>query len=290
MSIALPRPASTVVLARPSARGFEVFLVRRQDSVAFMGGAHVFPGGRVDQGDYTVDAEQWCDGSAEAAARLDERDHDGALAFHVAAVRELFEEASVLLARDGAGEVVSIRGDAQERFDVYRRDLASGKLPLREVAARENLRLALDRLAVFAHWITPDIETRRFDTYFFFALAPPGQDAAHDAAETSDGIWVTPAEATERCLRGEIALPPPTWTTLRALALCRDVNAAWQWARTQRLPRIQPRVLEHGDGTREIVLPGDSEFPAVAGFQPRETRFLLKGGRWRPLKMGSEVI
>ena len=290
MSIALPRLASTVVLIRPSARGLEVFLVRRRDSIAFMGGAHVFPGGRVDEGDYSADAESWCDGSAEAASRIVDRDPRESLAFYVAAVRELFEEAGVLLARDTSGDITAIPAASRGRFDGYRREVTAGTLTVREIVSRERLRLALDQLVVFAHWVTPEIEARRFDTHFFLALAPPGQDAAHDDGETSDGIWIEPHAATERSLNGDIALPPPTWTTLRALTRCRDVNEAWQWARTQRLPRIQPRVIEHPDGTREILLPGDRDYPAVSGFHPRETRFLLKDGRWKPVKMGSEVI
>jgi 8-oxo-dGTP pyrophosphatase MutT (NUDIX family) len=272
-------------LARQSEQRLEIFLVRRHDNIAFMGGAHVFPGGRVDDHDDTDDPDAWCDGAAAAVTRLAERQPPEALAFHIAAVRELFEEAGVLLARHDPNQMVAIHADSQPRFDLYRRDLAAQKLTLRDVVARERLRLALDQLVPFAHWVTPDIETRRFDTYFFLARAPEAQDATHDGAETSNGIWIEPADAIERCLRGEIALPPPTWTTLRLLAQCRDVEGAWEWAEAQRLVRVQPRVIEHTDGSREIRLPGDAEYPAIAGFAPRETRFLLRDGRWIPLDL-----
>src|SRR5688572_25860777 len=102
---ASPRLASTVVLARPATAGFEVFLVRRHDNVAFMGGAHVFPGGRVDDADYIEDASRWCDGVTAAVARMRDRTEEQAVAFHVAAIRELFEEAGVLLARDQRGNI-----------------------------------------------------------------------------------------------------------------------------------------------------------------------------------------
>jgi 8-oxo-dGTP pyrophosphatase MutT (NUDIX family) len=260
----------------------EVFLVRRHANIAFMGGAHVFPGGRVDDADSIDDAARWCDGVAEAVDRMRGRSADQAVAFHVAALRELFEEAGVLLARD-AGGMVAIGTADEERFGVCRREMMDHRLTMRDLAEREQVRLALNALALFAHWVTPEIETRRFDTYFFFAIAPDVQEAAHDQRETTEGTWIAPAEALERSLRGEIALPPPTWTTLRALARCPSVEAAWAWAQSQPVARVQPRVTERSDGARIIALPGDPLCPAVDGFEAEETRFLLENGRWKPL-------
>jgi len=279
-----PRPASTVVLARPAPNGFEVFLVRRHDRVAFMGGAHVFPGGRVDDADDLTDPARCCDGVGNAVARMPNRTEAEAVAFHVAAIRELFEEAGVLLARDGRGIVA---GDARDehRLAACRRELLEHRLTIGELAEREHLRLALDALALFGHWVTPDIETRRFDTHFFFAVAPDVQEAAHDEQETTAGTWMYPQEALERCLRGEIALPPPTWTTLRAMSDRIDVADAWAWAASHPVPRVQPRVVEGGDGTRIIALPGDPLCPPVDGFDAQERRFVLEKGRWRPIEI-----
>lgn len=282
MSDRAARPASTVVLMRPTDEAFEVFLVRRHDNIAFMGGAHVFPGGRVDEGDYLERPEQWCDGVGRATGRLHTRPPAEAVAFYVAALRELFEEAGVLLARDASRRFISIPDSARPRFDAQRSDLVAGRITLRDVAEREGVRLALDALALFAHWVTPEIETRRFDTHFFAAAAPPGQDAAHDQQESTDGVWMPPAAATARCLRGDVALPPPTWTTLRALARFTDVHEAWRWAESQTVPRIQPRVNELADGSREILLPGHAGFAAIDGFDPPDTRFVLRDGRWTP--------
>ena len=145
------------------------------------------------------------------------------------------------------------------------------------------MRLAFDALALFAHWVTPEIETRRFDTHFFFAIAPDVQEAAHDEHETTQGTWMHPYEAIERCLGGDIALPPPTWTTLRALSQFSNVGDAWAWAQSQQVPRVLPYVTERGDGTRLIALPGDPLCPPIAGFEAQEKRFLLEGGRWRPV-------
>lgn len=274
MSSVPARPASTVVLVRPARDGFEVFLVRRHDRIAFMGGAHVFPGGRVDPADEIADPDRWCDGVAGAVSRLPARDPGTAVAFHVAAIRELFEEAGVLLARGADGEIASMHGDEGPRFAAHRRALLGGSAALRDIAERERLRLALDALVVFAHWITPDVETRRFDTHFFLAAAPDRQDALHDDGETSDSLWIRPGDALDRCRSGRIALPPPTWTTLRALAACGDVEDARRWAEAQPVVPVQPRINRLADDAREILLPDH--------VQALETRFVLKDGRWTP--------
>ena len=277
-----PRPASTVVLVRPAAVGFDVFLVKRHDAIAFMGGAHVFPGGRVDVADAAGD-DSWCDGIEAVVARMPGRDRRDAIAFHVAAVRELFEEAGVLLARDGRGGIVRIDTATDDRFESYRRAMTARTMTLAQLAERERLRIALDALAMFAHWVTPDVELRRFDTHFFLAVAPDEQEAAHDNHETTEGTWMPPADALARCLAGEIALPPPTWTTLRWLSRFARVEDAWRAARTRPVPRVQPCFRELGDGTRIVMLPGDAECPPVDGFAAEETRFLLEAGRWRPM-------
>ena len=248
-----------------------------------MGGAHVFPGGRVDPTDRWDDAAVSGDGRADAVAQGGNRPEGDDTAFRIAAIRELFEEAGVLLARDAEGAMLAIGEDSVARFAAYRDDVNAGRITLAELTRRERLRPALDALALFAHWVTPEVETRRFDTRFFLAVAPARQDAAHDRLETTEGTWVAPAAAIARCLRGEIALPPPTWTTLRALSRWQTVEEAWRWARAQPAVRVQPCFAERGDGTRVVMLPGDPDCPAVAGFEAEERRFLLQNGRWRPI-------
>ena len=274
-------PASTVVLVREENAALEVFLVRRHDRVAFMGGAHVFPGGRVDAADRLDEPDRWCDDVVDP--RMRGRSPADAHAFLVAAARELFEEAGVLLARDGSGAMVSIAGDAVAPFDAHRRRLLAGELTLIDVLARERLRLALDALTLFAHWVTPAVELRRFDTYFFLAPAPASQEAAHCDHETTAGLWIRPTDALDRCRRGDIALPPPTWTTLRALSRLGGVDAPGEWAMAQAVPRVQPCFRQEDDGTRLVMLPGDPLCAPVEGFDAEETRFLLDNGRWRPI-------
>jgi 8-oxo-dGTP pyrophosphatase MutT (NUDIX family) len=196
----VPRPASTVVLLRPSSSGFEVLMIRRHDEVAFMGGAHVFPGGRLEDGE----------------------DH------RAAAVRELAEEAGITL-------------------DV-------------------------DALTPFARWVTPEIEAKRYDVWFFLARAPGHQEARHDAHEAVDSVRIRPAHALDRCRRGEIALPPPTWTTLRTLERFGGVDDVLAWANVQEVVPIQPEFATI-DGVGTLVMPD-----TIAS----ERRFVLRDGRWQP--------
>jgi 8-oxo-dGTP pyrophosphatase MutT (NUDIX family) len=278
------RPASTVVVLRDGTAGLEVFMVRRHERTVFMGGAHVFPGGRVDKADQDGD-HAWCDGVSHAARQLAALPQREAVAYHVAAVRELFEEAGVLLARDGAGRFVSLAGAADHaRFKRDREDVHAGRASLRMVVDREGLRLGLDTLALFSHWVTPPIDTRRFDTRFFMTRIPPDQTPAHDDTETTHGTWLTPAEAMKQAHAGEIVLPPPTWTTLRELERFETVERALAWAAARRVIRRMPMVLEH-EGQRILVLPGDPLHPAPAspdaGDHPVETRFAFVDGRWR---------
>jgi 8-oxo-dGTP pyrophosphatase MutT (NUDIX family) len=261
MNVAPARPASTVVLLRPSPVRFEVFLVRRHDNVAFMGGAYVFPGGRVDEAD---------------------RAFGEAHAFEAAAIRELFEEAGILLARHPGGDTVDLKQDGEvPRFRDYRIALADGSTTLRDVLSKEGLEPDFQALHLFAHWITPEIEIKRFDTRFFVTVVPVQQDAVHDDRETTHGEWMDPADAVERCRREEIALPPPTWTTLRRMATFSTVDEAVGWARGRRVVPVQPGFIRN-DQVTMLTLPGDPTYPQIDGFEtPEETRFILANGRWR---------
>jgi 8-oxo-dGTP pyrophosphatase MutT (NUDIX family) len=284
--VANPRPAATVVVLRDSSSGPEVFMVRRHADTAFMGGAHVFPGGRVDKGDRDGD-EAWCDGIAHAARQLPDLPPWEAVAYHVAATRELFEEAGVLLARNADGEFVSLASAADHvRFKQDRTTVHGRKATLRSVIEREHLRLALDALVLFAHWVTPPIDTRQFDTRFFMTRVPAHQAPAHDDTETTHSIWITPAEAIAQSQSGEIVLPPPTWSTIRELEPFASVEEALGWARRRRVVSRQPLLLEQ-DGLRMLLAPGDPLHPDPAGDEPlAETRFVFVDGRWRPERAG----
>jgi 8-oxo-dGTP pyrophosphatase MutT (NUDIX family) len=272
----MPSPASTVVLLRQEPDGIAVYLTRRHAGIPFMGGAHVFPGGRVEESDCDRDYVTVADGIGPAVSRLPGVEESLAVGVCIAAVRETFEEAGILLARDAAGEFVAPTG-----MDDLRLKLATGEIRLLDVLRLHQWRLAVDALEYFAHWVTPPIETRRFDTRFFLAAVPSRQVAVHDDREATDGVWIPPAAAIVRCRNGDIALPPPTWTTLRWLERFTRIEDALEWARSKPVPRIEPGFIQDGD-TRIVLLPGDSEMPPVEGFEPRETRFLLSAGRWTP--------
>ena len=274
MAVAI-HPAATVVVLRDAERAPEVFMVRRHEGTAFMGGAHVFPGGRVDASDRETANARWCDGIADAEARFPDLLPADAVAYHVAAARELFEEAGVLVARDAAGGIVSLADPStRARLTEDRRDVHSHRATLADVVAREGLRLALDALVPFAHWVTPPVDVRRFDTRFFVTRVPPRQTPEHDDTETTESVWTTAADAIERCLRDDIVLPPPTWTTLREIQAFESVDAVMAWARARTIVRREPKFLEQ-DGRKMLLLEGADLSSGV------ETRFVLDGGRWR---------
>jgi 8-oxo-dGTP pyrophosphatase MutT (NUDIX family) len=272
---AAPRPASTVVVVRLSeTRASEVLMVRRNDKVAFMAGAFVFPGGRVDTADALTDPTTCCEGLA-AMPGFPDLTPETELPYRVAAIRELAEEAAILLARDRKGFV------AQDSASRVRAALTPGADFVHAIS-REGIRMALDALIPIAHWVTPEVESRRYDTRFFLAEMPEGQSPQHDAGETTELLWVSPAEAIERARRGEIKLPPPTWTTLRQLSRFATLDAVMTWARQARIVRVQPGLIRDGNRTM-LTLPGDPLHPALPGWEsPEDTRFVLEeGGGWR---------
>jgi len=291
--VAPARPAATVVLLRDLAGepGFEVFLVRRHDKVAFMGGAYVFPGGRLDPADATPPDLSWCDGMDVAAARFGGMPPADAVAYHVAALRELFEEAGVLLARMPSGEIVrALDAAAEARLASARAALHTSTASLPAVVGEEGLRLALDLLIPLSHWVTPEIEIKRFDTRFFVARVPPGQVPVHDERETTDSAWMRPEAALARCREGEILLPPPTWTTLKELLRFDRVDDVLAWAAGRPQIRVQPGFVRRPELTM-LTLPGDPLHPALPGYEvPEDTRFVLKDGRWRAVQVGDPEV
>ena len=255
------REAATVMLVRDGADDrLEVFMLRRNLNSDFVGGAYVFPGGAVDPADRHADLEPICEGrtDVDASTALGLDPPTGGLAYWVAAVRESFEEAGVLLAYDAGGAVVDFREpDVAERFDRHRASVDRGERRLVEICAEEGLRLAVDGMHYFAHWITPLGPPRRYDTRFFVAAAPVGQTPLHDDRETIANCWIAPAEALARHEAGEFDLILPTIRNLEAIArfdTAADVLAAA--SALDVVPAVLPRVVDDGDGIR-ILLPGD---------------------------------
>lgn len=261
---AVPRDAASVILLRDSHGGgaLEVLMVRRSGSSDFAASMHVFPGGVVEEHDCGEKMAALCTGlDIERAAALlpDASSPERALGIMVAGIRETFEETGILLAGDRSGRLLSYRKGASKRFTSYRRDMKEGRISFREMLEREGLRLALDRLVYFAHWITPEVSPVRYDTRFFLALAPPGQDARHDEVETTGHFWIGPSEALERCRNGELAMLPPTVANLMALTRFSRAEEALAWADGRDVPVVTPRVSLEGGRVR-LILPGDVDF------------------------------
>ncbi len=257
-------------------------MVRRLERASFMAGAYVFPGGRVDQSDAIDPNAPWCEWPIGGGRDFPDLDRAESCRYRAAAIRELFEEAGVLLARDVAGQMVSfVDQGVQSRFEAARAALLRGEQTLRSILERDELRLALDALVPLAHWVTPAVERRRFDTRFFLAHMPDNQVPIHHDSESMHSVWITPADALERCRRDEITLPPPTWRTLKDLAGLATVGEALVWARQQPIMRRQPRFVRQHDVSM-LLLPGDPLYPAPPGeAMVGETRFVLEGNRWR---------
>jgi 8-oxo-dGTP pyrophosphatase MutT (NUDIX family) len=268
------RPAATVIVLRPAAaQPFEVLLVRRNDQVAFMAGAYVFPGGRVDDTDDALALDERT--TARRCLDLSSADEGR---YRVAAIRELLEEAGVLLAR-GAGGFADQATTSAVRASLPAHSSLVGHL------ARHGLTAAIDAVMPFAHWVTPEIEIRRYDTRFLLARVPEGQEGSHDAGETTALEWLSPVDALARADRRELMLPPPTWTTLNQLSRFSSIDAAWHWASTTPMVRIQPGFVRDGD-VSTLTLPGDPLCPPVPGCEAFDvTRFQLsEGGHWRPVR------
>ncbi len=217
----------------------------------------VFPGGSVSADDRAAEqAEQVFTPVAPGKADPEGRTILGS-GIRAAAIRELFEEAGVLLAYRGE-QVLAIGEEDIARFDNYRQAFNQRNGSLIEMARAEKLRLATDRLGYFAHWITPEGMPKRFDTHFFITTAPAEQQAAHDRLETSEGIWISPAEALASSERGEFPLVFATIHQLRELAAFHSVQQALESTTMQHVATHIP-ILEQRAGGARVYLPGDDD-------------------------------
>jgi len=255
--IVVPRAASTVLTLRDAANGYEILMLRRNVRSEFMGGIFVFPGGAVDDDD--ADAPVYGLSDEVASERLGlER---GGLAFYVACLRELFEEAGLLIVCDDGGQELRFTTAAElEKLASYRRALNGRETTLAEVLRRENVCLDLRGIAYLSHWITPVGMPRRYDTRFFVALAPEGQPATHDANETVADRWMRPEEALSAQRRGEFDMVPPTIKNLEAIAHFSTSREVLDFARALGpVTAIEPRLLER-EGAMIILVPGDEGY------------------------------
>jgi 8-oxo-dGTP pyrophosphatase MutT (NUDIX family) len=266
-----PRLAATAIVLREHDGEVQVLMARRHASLAFMGGMWVFPGGALSEADRKA--------AASASSAMPNRcpfqlnDIAGAplppdlcTALAIAAVRETFEEAGILLAlrRDGQPP----HGDQLERLHAERTALTADPALFMAALAKEELVLALDRLISWAHWITPSGLARRFDTRFFVTRAPQAHTHAADSHETSECAWLAPSQLLERAAHGEMIVAQPTRYTLVDLQASierhRTLDALMRAESRRQVAAIMPKLVKQ-DGSTAIVLPWDLEYAAIPG-------------------------
>jgi 8-oxo-dGTP pyrophosphatase MutT (NUDIX family) len=229
-----------------------VLLLQRSASLKFMPGAYVFPGGALDPGDSSPGLQSLCVGLDDAAASSALGIEHGGLAYWVAAIREAFEEAGILLAYDPAGHLIPLNGAAAGRYEAHRRTLDVRHGDFGAIVRAEGLRLAADRLQYFGHWITPVANPRRYDTRFFLAVAPEHQEAAPDRTETVAHVWLRPREALDQ--REKLGMRFPTIKTLERVEGCASVAEVLAEVSAGPAVRAQlPRITRDG----RTLLPGE---------------------------------
>ena len=253
---AVPRPATTVLLLRPSEPGdagspLEVFMVVRHHQIDSFSGALVFPGGKLED----ADGDPWLRTRSTGAAALGDEE----LKFRIAGIREAFEECGVLLAHKrgvkaliGAAELAPI----EQR---WRDKLAKDEASIVDLVKAEDLELATEFMTPFAHWITPTFVPKRFDTWFFLAEAPADQVALHDGSESVDSVWIGAQQAIDEATAGRRTLVHATLKNLELLAEAKTVAAAIAAASGRKIVTVQPWV-ESRDGKRFLHIPPDAGY------------------------------
>ncbi|MFI6466859.1 NUDIX hydrolase [Streptomyces sp. NPDC050538] len=251
-----PRRAATVMLLRDTDTGPAVHMLRRRASMAFAGGAYAYPGGGVDPRDDDLHVRWAGPTRAWWADRLGV-DETAAQAIVCAAVRETYEEAGVLLAGPTADSVVGDTTGADWETD--RAALVARDLSFAEFLDRRGLVLRSDLLGAWARWITPEFETRRYDTWFFVAVLPEGQRTRNASTEADRTVWITPGEAATGYDKGDLTMMPPTIATLRGLIPYGSAAEALSAAPERDLTPVLARARLEAD---EVVLtwPGHEEF------------------------------
>src|SRR5579863_2328278 len=242
-------PAATILLLRDTP-AFEVLMVKRHHQIDFAAGALVFPGGKTHAGDADPLWESRTLGWGSTLPHKREA--------RIAAIREAYEEAGILLARHDDG--APFRGD--ERAAAAREDIGKDRRPFLDLIEELDLYLDLEALTVFARWITPKMVPRRFDTWFYVAAAPPEQLAVCDGSETVDAEWIQPLEALRLADLGERTVIFPTRMNLKLLAEASGAEDAVRRARAREVVTVEP-VMQVRDGERFLVLPPNAGYGVV---------------------------
>jgi 8-oxo-dGTP pyrophosphatase MutT (NUDIX family) len=243
-------PAATILLLRDQP-GLEVLMVKRHHQIDFAAGALVFPGGKTHAQDHDP---RW-----EAHALAWREMPIDQTALRIAALREAYEETGILLARHSDGS--AFRGN--DRASALREQVVAEPEAFLRLLADFDLSLDLTALSVFARWITPKMMPKRFDTWFFVAVAPLDQLAQCDGWETVDAEWIEPAEALNLAAGGQRTVIFPTRMNLKLLAEASSAADAIRRADLRTLMTVEPRMIDGPDG-RMLVIPSDAGYGEVS--------------------------
>ncbi len=252
---ASPRLSAATILIKPNPQneGFQVLMALRSAQSDFAPAVYVFPGGAVTESDKIAEVTP---GVCYPAVIGDETSLGNGV--RVAAIRELYEEAGILLAKFGDPPTDTIDDELSLRLVEHRKQLQTRAITMLDLAAAEDLTFTTDLLYYFAHWITPEVFPKRFNTYFFITTAPESQTATHDNAETTDSIWISPQEALERYEHNDFPLVYATEKQLQQLALFPTAEALFLSLKYISPPVIMPRVITH-NGKQLILMPDEQD-------------------------------
>lgn len=271
-----PLAAATVVLLRAAPAGMEVLLLKRHAASGVLGGAHVFPGGKVDGADSELDMAAHLDRDVRTLhAALGEPALSplAAAALHVAALREAFEESGLLLAHEVTGWLAEI---AARRV--------AGGFSFNRLLADLGLQLDTSNLVPWSRWITPrrpSVTSKRFDTRFFVALINNEVQVSHDDIEAVESAWLTPRAALEAYWAGGMSLAPPQIMSLVHLARHSNGRSVLDQARNDGPVLIEPHTCEI-EGLRVVCYPGDERHPVRQRTLPGPSRLVFRNRRFEP--------
>jgi 8-oxo-dGTP pyrophosphatase MutT (NUDIX family) len=281
-----PKEAATVILVRQALEdSWEIFLARRHRQQSFMAGAFVFPGGQLESSDCDPEFCSFiykaCDFHPQALLQDNSLTAEKAQEFFIAAIRETFEEAGILLAGDTNETFITLEQEEDiARFSGYRQDLNNNQISFVEILRKEKIFLFPAALIPYSHWITPESAAKRFDTRFFLTRLPRGQKPVADYTELTESLWVTPQDALRMQSLREIVLMPPTLKTIMELAKFTSIDELFTAAKSRLIYPVLPQEITNG-----VMLPHDPEYSIELYKRPASLdepcRIVLEDGLWR---------
>ena len=246
-------PASTVLIIRDGVSGLEIFMVVRHHQIDFAAGALVFPGGKVDKSDYDKKLNQHL-----CEEETSDREN---IPFKIAAIRECFEEANVLFAKNKNKKEI-INSVELFKLKKWRDKLTDKSTSMYEFARSENMFFSIDALVPFSHWVTPEKMPKRFDTRFYIAAAPEGHEGQHDGSESVDSVWINPQQALDDCFSEKRTIIFPTRLNLEKLNQSKTVAEAINNAKNSNIVTVTPTIEKLDEGIF-LTIPKDAGYGEI---------------------------